>query len=143
MTNKTHRTEMSRSRTNPTAKTGRGERKPAGDKTQRQRVEEEIANRVIELLDQGQLPPWEKGWNDSRNGVPCNTVGMKPYRGINRWMTLITQQAMGYDDPAGSPTAKPKASAATSARASIPPPSSSGNGCRPGRPPGRWRDRTA
>ena len=24
---------------------------------------------------------------------------MKPYRGINRWLTLITQQSMGYDDP--------------------------------------------
>ena len=24
---------------------------------------------------------------------------MKPYRGINRWMTLITQKAMGYDEP--------------------------------------------
>ncbi len=68
-------------------------------KTQRQRIEEEIANRIIDLLDQGQLPPWEKGWRNSNSGVPVNAVSMKPYRGINRWMTLITQKAMGYDDP--------------------------------------------
>ena len=77
----------------------RRERKPAGGKGQRQRVEEEIADRIIELLDQGELPPWEKGWSDSQSGVPVNAISMKPYRGINRWMTLITQKAMGYDEP--------------------------------------------
>ena len=62
----------------------RRERKPAGGKGQRQRVEEEIADRIIELLDQGELPPWEKGWSDSQSGVPVNAV---------------TQKAMGYDEP--------------------------------------------
>ena len=81
-----------RSRTNGSSNNG-------SQNTQRRKVEEEIAGRIIELLDQGQLPPWEKGWRDSRNGVPVNAVSMKPYRGINRWMTLITQYAMSYDDP--------------------------------------------
>ena len=82
-----------------TNRTSRREKKPAGGKGQRQRVEEEIADRIIELLDQGELPPWEKGWSDSQSGVPVNAISMKPYRGINRWMTLITQKAMGYDEP--------------------------------------------
>ena len=76
--------------------------KPAaasGGNPSRQRVEEEIADRIIELLDQGELPPWEKGWRNSQSGDPVNALTMKPYRGINRWLTLITQQSMGYDDP--------------------------------------------
>ena len=77
---------------------GRGGR-PADGKTSRQRVEDAVADRIIELLDQGQLPPWEKDWRDSANGIPRNAVSMKPYRGVNRWMTLLTHMAMGYQDP--------------------------------------------
>ena len=84
------------------APASRRSRKPAAaasGNTSRQRVEEEIADRIIELLDKGELPPWEKGWRDSQSGDPVNALTMKPYRGINRWLTLITQQSMGYDDP--------------------------------------------
>ena len=68
-------------------------------KTPRQRIEDEVADRIISLLDQGELPPWEKDWRDSACGLPLNAVSMKPYRGINRWMALLTQQLMGYQDP--------------------------------------------
>ena len=68
-------------------------------KNSRQQIEEAVADRIIELLDQGKLPPWEKDWQDSPYGSPVNTVSMKPYRGINRWMTLLTQNIMGYTDP--------------------------------------------
>ena len=68
-------------------------------KNSRQQIEEAVADRIIELLDQGKLPPWEKDWQDSPYGFPVNTVSMKPYRGINRWMTLLTQNIMGYTDP--------------------------------------------
>ena len=44
-------------------------------------------------------PPWEKDWRDSINGFHLNAVSMKPYRGVNRWMTLLTHMAMGYQDP--------------------------------------------
>ena len=71
----------------------------AGGNPSRQRVEEEIVDRIIELLDKGELPPWEKSWRNSQSGDPVNALTMKPYRGINRWLTLITQQSMGYDDP--------------------------------------------
>ena len=83
----------------------RGERpkarggKPADGKTSRQRAGDAVADRIIELLDQGQLPPWEKDWRDSTNGTPRNAVSMKPYRGVNRWMTLLTHMIMGYQDP--------------------------------------------
>ena len=73
--------------------------RPADGKTSRQRVEDAVADRIIELLDQGQLPPWEKDWRDSANGIPRNAVSMKPYRGVNRWMTLLTHMVMGYQDP--------------------------------------------
>ena len=65
----------------------------------KQRIEEEIADRIIALLDEGKLPPWEKGWSDSPNGIPINAVSMKPYRGINRWLTTLTQMLKGYQDP--------------------------------------------
>ena len=77
---------------------GRGGR-PAGGKTSRQRVEDAVADRIIELPDQGQLPPWEKDWRDSANSIPVNAVSMKPHRGVNRWMTLLTHVVMGYQDP--------------------------------------------
>ena len=102
MTTKTRQSKTAGTKTKAkvtTNRTSRREKKPAGGKTQRQRVEEEIADRIIELLDQGELPPGRKGWRDSQSGVPVNAISMKPYRGINRWMTLITQKAMGYDEP--------------------------------------------
>ena len=73
--------------------------RPADGKTSRQRVEDAVADRILELLDQGQPPPWEKDWRDSANGLPLNAVSMKPYRGVNRWMTLLTHIATGYQDP--------------------------------------------
>ena len=102
MTTKTRQSKTPSTKTKTkvaTNRTSRREKKPAGGKNQRQRVEEEIADRIIELLDQGELPPWEKSWSDSQSGVPVNAISTKPYRGINRWMTLITQKAMGYDEP--------------------------------------------
>lgn len=64
----------------------------------RQRIEEEITDRILKLLDQGQLPPWERGWSKSPRIFPRNAVSMKPYQGINHFMTLLTQETMGYDD---------------------------------------------
>ena len=99
-------TTKSRKTNTPSAKTKTKSKSAAAPKpaqadgnSSRQRVEDEIADRIIELLDKGELPPWEKGWRNSKSGDPVNALTMKPYRGINRWLTLITQQSMGYDDP--------------------------------------------
>ena len=62
-------------------------------------TEQMVADRIIELLDQGELPPWEKPWKNSQMGDPRNAITMKPYRGINHWLTLISQSPSGYDDP--------------------------------------------
>ena len=86
---KTARTQANRTQANRTQ----------GGPSARQKVEEQIADRIIELLDQGELPPWEKQWHDSMLGSPMNTISMKPYRGINHWLTLLTQDLMGYTDP--------------------------------------------
>ena len=61
--------------------------------------EQAVADRIIELLDRGELPPWEKGWSSSKMGYPQNAVSKKPYRGINMWMTVLTQMVHGYNDP--------------------------------------------
>ena len=62
-------------------------------------TQEQIADRILELLDAGDLPPWEQPWNRSIAGDLCNAISLKAYRGINRWLTLITQNIMGYNDP--------------------------------------------
>ena len=101
MTTKSRKTNTPSAKTKTKSKSAAAPKPEAaaGGNPSRQRVEDEIADRIIELLDQGELPPWEKGWRNSKNGDPVNALTMKPYRGINRWLTLITQQSMGYDDP--------------------------------------------
>ena len=61
--------------------------------------EQVVADRILELLDKGELPPWEKGWTSSKLGTPQNAISHKSYRGINLWMTLLTQMVNGYNDP--------------------------------------------
>ena len=101
MTTKSRKTNTPSAKTKTKSKSAAAPKPEAtaGGNPSRQRVEDEIADRIIELLDKGELPPWEKGWRNSKSGDPVNALTMKPYRGINRWLTLITQQSMGYDDP--------------------------------------------
>ena len=63
------------------------------------RVQEMVADRIIKLLDRGELPPWEKAEPDSENPAPINGARLQPYRGINRWLALMTREEMGYQDP--------------------------------------------
>ena len=92
-------TKTTATKNKPKSQRSNRSRKPQDGKNSRQQIEEAVADRIIELLDQGKLPPWEKDWQDSPYGFPVNTVSMKPYRGVNRWMTLLTQNIMGYTDP--------------------------------------------
>jgi hypothetical protein len=57
-----------------------------------------VADRIIELLDRGDLPPWEQPWKFSPLGDPRNALSMKPYRGVNRWLTLIAQSLGSHED---------------------------------------------
>ena len=73
MTTKTRQSKTPGTKTKAkttTTRTSRRERKPAGGKTQRQRVEEEIADRIIELLDQGELPPGRRAGATPRAEFP-------------------------------------------------------------------------
>ena len=92
-------TKTTATKNKPKSQQSNRSRKSQDGKNSRQQIEEAVADRIIELLDQGKLPPWEKDWQDSPYGFPVNTISMKPYRGINRWMTLLTQNIMGYTDP--------------------------------------------
>lgn len=57
-----------------------------------------VADRILDLLDQGELPPWERDWKFAASNRPCNAVSGRPYRGINVWLTGLSQEAQGFDD---------------------------------------------
>ena len=61
-------------------------------------IEAEVVGNILQLLDSGELPPWDRGWSSTKFGLPMNAVSQAPYRGINRWNTMITQACKGYDD---------------------------------------------
>ena len=65
----------------------------------KERIATQVADRIIELLDSGELPPWDKGWHNSSAGQPRNATSNRTYRGINLWLTLIAQRMGGYEDP--------------------------------------------
>lgn len=55
-----------------------------------------IANRIIELIEQGNLPPWRKPWRSGAKEIPKNLVTGKPYRGINLFMLHMAPYASPY-----------------------------------------------
>ncbi len=61
-------------------------------------AETAVADRIIEMLDRGELPPWSRPWRLSARSEARNALTRHAYRGINRWMTAITQEIFGYDD---------------------------------------------
>jgi len=58
---------------------------------------QEITDRVIAALENGDLAPWQKPWQTF--GVPRNGATGRPYRGVNVLLTLLTQWNRGYDHP--------------------------------------------
>lgn len=53
------------------------------------------AERIIELLETAELPPWRKTWKGGVDGLPRNGVSDRPYNGLNRWMLLMAP----YESP--------------------------------------------
>jgi len=51
------------------------------------------AQRILDLLEQGGLPPWRKPWKGC--AMPQNMTSRREYNGLNRWMLLMA--------PYGSP----------------------------------------
>lgn len=47
-------------------------------------LRQQIINRIVEALENGNLPPWRKPWRcDPNAGMPTNVVSKKRYSGIN------------------------------------------------------------
>lgn len=51
-----------------------------------------INSRVMELMEQGQLPPWKRSWNAQSN-YPKNLVSGKKYQGVNVFMLACQQHS--------------------------------------------------
>ena len=81
-----------------TATKPRSSGRKSGNAGPRQKPEEVLADRIIEMLDQGELPPWSKPWTRSPEHRMCNAISNKPYRGVNIWMTQLTAMAMSFTD---------------------------------------------
>ena len=63
-------------------------------------AEQLVADQILELLEAGELPPWEKPW-DGNNPWPAqvNAISGLAYRGINYYLTLLKAQVNAYNDP--------------------------------------------
>lgn len=55
-----------------------------------------IANRIIQLIEQGNLPPWRKPWRGGVNSIPQNLISKKAYRGINLFILHMAPYASPY-----------------------------------------------
>lgn len=60
-------------------------------------VYEIVTQKIIDSLESGVLP-WRKPWRNV-GGVPIKLSNMKPYRGINVWILLVTSHLNGYESP--------------------------------------------
>lgn len=71
----------------------------AKQKSPKRDLYQEITDRILAALESG-TAPWLKPWKVSPYGsVPHNPVSGTIYRGINVWLTLLTQWERGYDIP--------------------------------------------
>ena len=86
------------SKTGPGSASGNASGKATSEPNGRKKIEELVTARIIELLDRGELPPWDRGWESSPHGEAMNALRKTPYRGVNRWMTMLTQLTGGYQD---------------------------------------------
>ena len=59
-----------------------------------------VAEKIIALMEQGELPPWRRGWQASGaiSHWPCNAVSGHLYRSMNYWLTLAEKELQAYDD---------------------------------------------
>ena len=62
------------------------------------KTEEEIVNRVQELLENG-VEGWKKGWVGVAAGMPYNAISKIEYKGINAISLFMAANANGYEDP--------------------------------------------
>jgi antirestriction protein ArdC len=56
---------------------------------------ERITASLIDLIDKGELMPWQKSWNGSTEWSRSMSTN-RTYQGINRWVLTLTAQANGW-----------------------------------------------
>lgn len=65
-----------------------------------QDIYQQFTDRIVSMLEAGQLPPWRRPWSASTSGpdgfVPRNASSGREYRGINVWWLLMAAQDKGY-----------------------------------------------
>ena len=65
-----------------------------------QAVYQQFTDRIVAMLDAGELPPWRKPWACVSSGpdgfIPQNCASGREYRGINVWTLLMAGEAKGY-----------------------------------------------
>lgn len=54
-----------------------------------QRAELWCAEKLIDMLENADLPPWRKPWNAGKD-LPRNAKTNRPYSGMNMWMLLLS-----------------------------------------------------
>lgn len=54
--------------------------------------EEWVAERIIGMIEQGNVVPWRKPWN-STEGLPKNLMSKSTYRGLNLWLLMMAPYA--------------------------------------------------
>lgn len=64
-------------------------------KTKRPSVVEEMTAAVIEMMEEGDLPPWSSG--RLTRGLPQSNYLGVPYRGVNAVWTAVRASALGYE----------------------------------------------
>jgi antirestriction protein ArdC len=61
-------------------------------------VYERITNRIVDALERGEAPVWQKPWK-AGTGRPRSMSTGKPYRGVNVILTAMTAMEEGYSSP--------------------------------------------
>jgi antirestriction protein ArdC len=55
------------------------------------------AERIIEMIEKGSLPPWRKTWTMNEANYPRNMTRMnKPYKGMNFWLLMCAPYDLPY-----------------------------------------------
>lgn len=61
-------------------------------------LRDEFAQRIVEMLEKGEAPPWRKRWDPKLLRAPQNAITGKPYTGMNEALLLLAGPAMGAGD---------------------------------------------
>ena len=57
-----------------------------------------ITQRIVTLMESGELPPWAKPWQHGKMMLPRNFDG-RLYNGLNVFHLMVEASLQGYDDP--------------------------------------------